>query len=95
MTQAFLLATLLALAAGPVLYAAARRRGRALAFLDGFVLISIVGLVVVEVVPDTLREGGLLSIAFLLAGVFGPTLLERLFRKAERQMHIGTLLLAA
>jgi uncharacterized membrane protein YraQ (UPF0718 family) len=92
MASAFLLATLLALAAGPVLYAAGRRDARALAFLDGFVLIA--GLVVLEVVPGTFLQGGAWSLAFLLAGLFGPTLLERLFRRAERATHIGALGLA-
>jgi uncharacterized membrane protein YraQ (UPF0718 family) len=94
MASAFLLATLLALAAGPVLYAAGRRDARALAFLDGFVLVSIAGLVVLEVVPGTFLQGGAWSLAFLLAGLFGPTLLERLFRRAERATHIGALGLA-
>src|SRR5690349_23006962 len=90
----FLLATLAALAAGPALYAAARSNPRTLAFLDGFVLVSIAGLVVLEVVPGTFTQGGPWSIGFLLAGLFGPTLLERLFRRAERQMHISALALA-
>jgi len=94
MAPVFLVATLLALAAGPALYAGARHNARALAFLDGFVLVSIAGLVVLEVVPEAFRTGGAWALAFLLAGVFGPTMLERLFRRAERQMHIGTLLLA-
>jgi hypothetical protein len=90
----FLVATLLALAAGPALYAAARSRPAMLAFLDGFVLVSIAGLVVLEVVPGTFMEGGPWSLAFLLAGLFGPTLLERAFRQAEREAHIGALALA-
>src|SRR5690349_21445314 len=90
----FLLATLAALAAGPALYAAARSSARTLAFLDGFVLVSIAGLVVLEVVPGTFTEGGPWSLAFLLAGLFGPTLLERAFRQAERQAHIAALALA-
>jgi uncharacterized membrane protein YraQ (UPF0718 family) len=94
MASAYLLATLLALAAGPALYAAARRSAIALAFLDGFVLVSIAGLVVLEVVPGTFTRGGAWSFAFLLAGLFGPTLLESLFRHAERQAHIGALALA-
>lgn len=94
MTHAFLLATLLALAAGPALYAVARRDTRTLAFLDGFVLVSIAGLVVLEVVPGTFLQGGPWSLAFLMAGLFGPTLLERLFRQAEREAHIGALALA-
>ena len=94
MASAFLLATLLAIAAGPALYAAGRRSPRALAFLDGFVLVSIAGLVVLEVVPGTFTQGGPWSFAFLLAGLFGPTLLERGFRHAEREAHIGALALA-
>lgn len=94
MPSAFLLATLIALAAGPVLYAAARANPRTLAFLDGFVLVSIAGLVVLEVVPGTFLQGGAWSLAFLLAGLFGPTLLERAFRNAERQAHIAALALA-
>jgi hypothetical protein len=94
MASGFLLATLLALAAGPALYAAGRRSARTLAFLDGFVLVSIAGLVVLEVVPGTFTQGGPWSFAFLLAGLFGPTLLEALFRRVERQAHIGALALA-
>lgn len=94
MSLFFLLATVLALAAGPLLYALARRRERTRTFLDGFVLVSIAGLVVLEVVPDTYRLGGIWSIAFLLAGLFGPTLLEHAFRGAQRETHIGALTLA-
>ena len=90
----FLFATLLALAAGPALYAVARSSPRALAFLDGLVLVSIAGLVALEVLPDTFAVGGAVSIVFLLAGLFGPTLLERAFRQAEREAHIATLALA-
>lgn len=94
MAHAFLIATLIALAAGPALYAAARESARTQAFLDGFVVVSIAGLVVFEVAPDTFKAGGIGSLVFLIAGVFGPTALESWFRRAERQMHIGTLLLA-
>ncbi len=94
MASVFLIATLLALAAGPALYLGARHNARGLAFLDGFLLVSIAGLVGLEVVPATFRAGGPWALAFLAAGAFGPTLLERRFRQAERHMHIGTLLLA-
>ncbi|MCI0749207.1 MAG: hypothetical protein L0Y32_01510 [Nevskiales bacterium] len=94
MALSFLLCTLFALACGPLLYAAAQRRPRALAFLDGFVLVSITGLVVVEVLPETFKHGGLWSLAFLLGGLLGPTLLERAFRRVQREAHIVTLALA-
>lgn len=94
MTLVFLIATLLALAAGPLLYAVARREPRALGFLDGFLLISISGLVLLEVVPEAVLSGGPWSVVFLVAGLFGPTLLERAFRRAEREAHILALALA-
>jgi uncharacterized protein len=46
------------------------------------------------VLPGTFREGGYWSFAFLLAGLFGPTLLERVFRSARREAHLGALALA-
>jgi hypothetical protein len=94
MSLVFLLATVSALAAGPLLYAAAQRRAGVLAFLDGFVLMSIAGLVVLEVVPGTFSLGGAASIVFLLVGLFGPTLMEHAFHSAQREAHIGALALA-
>lgn len=94
MNSPFLFATLLALAAGPLLYAAARRHAPLLSFLDGFVMVSIAGLVGLEVVPGTFTAGGGWSLAFLALGLFGPTLLERAFKAVEREAHIATLVLA-
>lgn len=94
MNSPFLLATLLALAAGPLLYTVARRQASLLSFLDGFVMVSIAGLVGLEVVPGTFTAGGGWSLAFLALGLFGPTLLERGFRAVEREAHIATLVLA-
>ena len=46
-----LIASLLALAAGPLLYRAADRARQALIALDGFIVIAVSGLVVVHIVP--------------------------------------------
>jgi uncharacterized membrane protein YraQ (UPF0718 family) len=89
-----LLATLAALLSGPLIYAAARERVSLLAFLDGFVLVSIAGLVLLEAVPGAFIDGGAWSAAFLLAGLLGPTLLERLLTRARRSAHLATLALA-
>jgi len=94
MHLALLLATLVALLSGPLIYAAARRRPALLAFLDGFVLVSIAGLVLLEVVPGAFVEGGLWSGAFLLMGLLGPTLLEHLLTRVRRSAHIAALALA-
>ncbi len=83
--------TLLALFCGPLLYVAARRRLGLLSFLDGFVLVTISGLVLLEVLPETLESGGLWALLFLALGALGPTLLENQLHHARRA-HLGTLL---
>ncbi|AXQ29102.1 hypothetical protein D0B54_10565 [Solimonas sp. K1W22B-7] len=94
MHLALLLATLAALLSGPLIYAVAHRRPALLAFLDGFVLVSIAGLVLLEVVPGAFVDGGLWSGAFLLLGLLGPTLFEHLLSRARRGAHIAALALA-
>ncbi len=93
MNLILLSATLLALVCGPLLYAAARLRPNLLAFLDGFVLVAISGLVVLEVLPDTLAAGGAWSLGFLVLGALGPSLLEHQLHHA-RQAHVAALMLA-
>lgn len=94
MHLALLLLTLAALLAGPALYVIARQRPALLAFLDGFVLVSISGLVLIDVLPDAFRAGGYGVIAFVLLGLLGPTLLERVLTHARREAHLLTLALA-
>lgn len=94
MTYLPLIATVTALLCGPLLYAVARHRVPVLAFLDGFVLVSIAGLVLLEVVPGAFGEGGVWSLCFLAAGAVGPSLLERTLYRARREAHLATLALA-
>lgn len=94
MHLALLLATLAALLAGPLIYAVAHKRPALLAFLDGFVLVSIAGLVLLEVVPGAFVDGGPWSAAFLLLGLLGPTIFEHLLSRARRGAHIAALALA-
>jgi zinc transporter ZupT len=94
MNLAFLAGTLLALALGPVLYLGARARPRLVRGLDVFVMISVSALVAFEVVPGTYVDGGLWSIACLLVGALGPTLLERMGGALKREAHLAALWLA-
>lgn len=94
MTLLPLLATLIALLCGPLLYAYARPRPSLLAFLDGFVLASIAGLVLLEVLPGTYGEGGAASLAFIALGAVGPSLVEHGLQRARREAHLATLALA-
>lgn len=94
MHLALLLATLAALACGPLLYVWARPRPALLTFLDGFLFVSIFGLVLLEVVPGTFSAGGAWSVLFLGAGLLGPTLLEHWISRARREAHLAALALA-
>lgn len=89
-----LLATLAALLSGPLLYGWAQRRSAVLAFLDGFLFVSIFGLVLIEAVPGTFSAGGRWSALFLAIGLLGPTLLENWLSRARREAHLAALLLA-
>lgn len=89
-----LIATLAALLSGPGLYALARQRPALLSFLDGFVLVSIAGLVLIDVLPEAFETGGLMCAAFLLIGMLGPTALEHWLTRARREAHLVALGLA-
>lgn len=93
MNLLLLSATVLALLSGPLLYGAAHRRPAVLAFLDGFVLVAITGLVMLEVLPETLESGGYASLVFLALGALGPSLLEHQLHHAKRA-HLAALVLA-
>lgn len=86
--------TLAALACGPLLYQYARSRVALLAFLDGFMLVSIAGLVLLEAVPGTFSAGGAWSALFILLGLLGPSALEHGLTRAREKAHLLALLLA-
>lgn len=69
-----LLASILALLVGPVVYAATRTRSAAAA-LDAFTLITVCGLVLVHILPQSFQLAGWWVVPALLAGIFGPGLL--------------------
>lgn len=94
MSLILLLATLAALLSGPLLYTLARPRPALLALLDGFLLVSIAGLVLLEAVPGAFSSGGRWSLVFLALGLLGPSVLEAAMRRARREAHLATLLLA-
>ncbi len=87
--------SILALLAGPFIYAWGRRVPTAKQILDGLVLITIAGLVCVYIVPDSVSSGGVAAIAFLVAGLAFPVLLEQAFHRSIPQAHIFIVVLAA
>ncbi len=89
----FLAASLVALLLGPLLYRIFEPRRHFYEVLDGFVVVVITGIVVLELLPDVMGEGLFWSILFVLLGLVGPTLLEKAFHRAENQVHRVALVL--
>lgn len=94
MSSALLLTSLGALGSGPLLARSARTRPRMLAFIDGFVLVTIGGLVLLDIVPHALEHRDVLAAAFMLLGFALPTIAERLFHYGVRRTHAAVLALA-
>ena len=92
--MSFLLSTL-ALLLGPFVYAAGRRQPVAREVLDGFVLITVAGIVCVYIVPEAILRGGTIAIVSLLLGLLFPVAIERAFRHSIREAHVLIVLLAA
>src|SRR5262245_37671557 len=86
--------SLFALLAGPVVARSARSRPEVLTALDAFVLVSIGGLVFLEILPVSLRIAGPAALVAVLAGVLGPGLVERYLHRAARRAHFATLIFA-
>ena len=94
MHLALLIATLAALCGGPLLYSASLRYRRLRRAIDVVVMIGVSLLMLIEVLPDIYRNGGMPSFVFLGAGLLGPTLAEHALRNAQRKAHIAALALA-
>ncbi len=86
--------SILALISGPFIYAWGRRRPASKQILEGFILITIAGIVCVFIIPDALHHGGIAALGFLVAGLAFPVVLERAFHHAPKA-HIFIVVLAA
>lgn len=91
----YLAAGLLALFFGPLIYESVYKRRQLLTFLDGFIVVTIAGLLAIEVLPGIIANGGWWSLLLVAAGLLGPTLGEKVFRQHARKMHLTTLLFGA
>jgi len=93
MTTFFL--SVLALLLGPFVYAWGRSQPTTKQVLDGFILVTVAGIVCVYIIPDAIAAGGRIAILFLLLGLVFPVAIERAFRRSVQQAHVFILLLAA
>jgi hypothetical protein len=90
-----LLLSIAALLLGPVIYALGRRNPSARQILDGFIFITIAGLICVNIIPESLAVGGTFAVLFLLLGIAFPIVIERGFSGALHEAHIFVLIIAA
>lgn len=72
-----LILSIIALALGPVLYSLVRNTQVARSSLDGFLFVTIAGIVVVHIVPDVVEVAGLPAIMFVVLGALFALGVER------------------
>ena len=89
----FFVISIAALALGPIAYHLADRARSMLTVLDGFIFVTIGGLITLSILPESIRTGGWLSVAFVLAGFAGPTVAENVFRGTAKRTHVAALVL--
>ena len=78
--MSYLLIALAALALGPLVLNGLRDRPGLASALDGFVVVSITGLVFLHFVPQAIEQQNLAVLACLAVGFLAPVVLERLTR---------------
>ena len=71
-----LLLCILALLCGPLLYQLARARRNTYAFFDGFVLVAVGGIVLIEILPGKFQALGIVALPVAIAGFIFPHALE-------------------
>ena len=87
--------SIVALLAGPAVYTFGRRNRIARQVLDGFIFITIAGIVTVHIIPEALTGGGNLAVLFLALGIAFPVILERGLHESFHAAHGLVLALAA
>lgn len=87
--------SIVALLLGPAIYTLGRHNLVARQVLDGFIFITIAGIVTVHIIPEALAGGGRPAILFLVLGIAFPMVLERGLHKKFHTAHGLVLALAA
>ncbi len=87
--------SILALLLGPDIYGLSQRNRVARQVLDGFIFITIAGIICVNIIPEALAVGGTLAVVFLVVGIAFPVIMEHGFRGALHEAHVVVLILAA
>ena len=90
-----LVLSVIALLLGPFIYALGRRQPTTRQVLDGFIFITVAGIVCVFIIPESLVSGGLLALLFLALGLIFPIIAEKSFSQSAEKAHVFVVMLAA
>ncbi len=90
-----LIATLATLIVGPLIVARADRKPHMREAVDGFIFVSIGGLVAVDILPHLIEGLGWGALLIVAVGLWGPSWLENRFRAAAHSTHVAVVLIAA
>lgn len=88
-----LIASFFSLFVGPLIYQTFGPLKRTDKIVGGVVLVVVSGMILIEVLPQTYQAIGMLTPIVALIGFLGPTLIEKLFRKAANTTHKFTIFL--
>ncbi|MEC7775001.1 MAG: permease [Planctomycetota bacterium] len=89
----YLFWSVLILGAVPVIYRLCRGRSQALTALDGFVFVSMGGIILLDFLPQALEAGGWPCVVFAVLGVGLPTVIERRAHRLGEHFHRAALYL--
>lgn len=90
-----LVLSIVALILGPFVYVLGQRWPNARQILDGFIFITIAGIVCVHIIPPAIHTGGALTFLFLGFGLVFPLIVERSFSQSHERAHVFIVILAA
>ena len=89
-----LLLSVIALLLGPCIFALGRGQPTARQILDGFIFITVAGIVCVDIIPGSIVGGGLYAFVFLAIGLAFPIVAEKAFSHSSHKAHVFVVLLA-
>lgn len=90
-----LILSVLVLIAAPLLARLVAHLPAIKAGLDGFVLLTVIGLITITLLPEALSHGGFLALIIAILGFTLPWIAELLFHKSEEMTHRVLMLIAA
>jgi hypothetical protein len=93
--MSFLIGSLAALFVGPLSYGFVRHATRTLRALDIVIVVLVGALLLLDIIPETVKRGGWVALAPLGIGLLGPIFLERTLARIERQAHFALIGLIA